>query len=137
MERAVRYQKRKHWKYRVYEPVTVYHHLELPIVNNKFFTIAGSTVSIRENYAWDGPSGPAIDTKNSMTASLIHDALYQSMDAGDMDWSYRRKADLVYHYIVRREGMNFFRAGYQYLAIRLGYPIWKKFKKDYSKVHEV
>ena len=30
---------------------------------------------IKKGYAWDGPSGPTIDTKNFMRGSLVHDAL--------------------------------------------------------------
>ena len=29
-------------------------------------------LSIRKGYAWDGPSGPTIDTKNFMRGSLVH-----------------------------------------------------------------
>ncbi len=32
---------------------------------------------IKRGYAWDGPSGPTIDTPNFMRGSLVHDALYQ------------------------------------------------------------
>lgn len=32
---------------------------------------------ISDGYAWDGASGPTIDTKSSMRGSLVHDALYQ------------------------------------------------------------
>lgn len=34
-------------------------------------------LTIRHGYSWDGPSGPAIDTKNFMRGSLVHDALAQ------------------------------------------------------------
>ena len=34
-------------------------------------------LQIAAGYAWDGASGPTIDTRNSMIASLVHDALYQ------------------------------------------------------------
>ena len=32
---------------------------------------------IKKGYAWDGPSGPTIDTLNFMHGSLVHDVLYQ------------------------------------------------------------
>jgi hypothetical protein len=32
-------------------------------------------LTIRHGYAWDGPSGPTIDTANFMRGSLVHDAL--------------------------------------------------------------
>jgi hypothetical protein len=36
-------------------------------------------LTLQKGYAWDGPSGPAIDTKNFMRPSLVHDALFQLM----------------------------------------------------------
>ena len=32
-------------------------------------------LTIRHGYAWDGPSGPTVDTKTFMRGSLVHDAL--------------------------------------------------------------
>ena len=37
-------------------------------------SLAG-VLTIRHGYAWDGPSGPTVDTRNFMRASLVHDAL--------------------------------------------------------------
>lgn len=34
---------------------------------------------IKRGWAWDGPSGLTLDTKNSMVAALVHDALYALM----------------------------------------------------------
>jgi len=36
-------------------------------------------LTIFDGYAWDGPSGPVIDTRENMRASLGHDALCQPM----------------------------------------------------------
>lgn len=33
-------------------------------------------LTIRSGYAWDGPSGPMIDTANAMRGSLVHDSCY-------------------------------------------------------------
>jgi hypothetical protein len=36
-------------------------------------------LTVKNGYAWDGPSGPVKDTDENMRASLVHDALYQLM----------------------------------------------------------
>lgn len=74
---------------------------------------------IRKGYAWDGASGPTIDTKSSMRGSLVHDALYQLIRLeliprecreqadkellgkclADRMWSFRAK---LWHRILRR-----------------------------------
>jgi hypothetical protein len=41
---------------------------------------ADGLLTVKKSYAWDGPSGPTIDTKNFMRGSLVHDALYQLAD---------------------------------------------------------
>ena len=48
---------------------------------------------IRRGFAWDGPSGPAIDTKNFMRASLVHDALYSLMRDGYLPVGFKDQAD--------------------------------------------
>ena len=47
---------------------------------------------VRKGYAWDGPSGPVIDTEENMRASLVHDALYQLMRNGKLSSRTHRKA---------------------------------------------
>ena len=74
---------------------------------------------IREGYAWDGPSGPAIDTKNFMRGSLVHDALYQLMREGYMsEETWRDDADDALYDIVREDGMSWLRAWYVYRGVR-------------------
>ena len=50
-------------------------------------------VLVLAGYAWDGPSGPTIDTKSSMRGSLLHDALYQLMRLEILPRKYRWIAD--------------------------------------------
>ena len=47
---------------------------------------------IAKGYAWDGPSGPTLDTRNFMRGSLVHDALYQLMREGLLDHTIHREA---------------------------------------------
>ncbi len=75
---------------------------------------------IKKNYAWDGPSGPTIDTRNFMRGSLVHDALYQLMRLGALDYKvYRQRADELLRDICREDGMSSFRSWYVYQGVRL------------------
>lgn len=70
-------------------------------------------------YAWDGPSGPSIDTKNFMRGSLVHDALYQLIRAGRIPEASREYADGLLRAICIEDGMSRFRAWYVHRAVRL------------------
>lgn len=75
---------------------------------------------IKKNYAWDGPSGPTIDTKNFMRGSLVHDALYQLMRLGELDYKvYRQQADELLRDMCREDGMSSFRSWYVYQGVRM------------------
>lgn len=51
-------------------------------------------LKIDAGYAWDGPSGPTIDTKTFIRGSLVHDALYQLMREEKLDRiKYRENVD--------------------------------------------
>ena len=74
---------------------------------------------LRDGYAWDGPSGPTIDTLTFMRGSLIHDALYQLMREGKLDRTvFREPVDQLLRAICIEDGMWPFRAWYVYQAVR-------------------
>lgn len=75
---------------------------------------------IKAGYAWDGPSGPTLDTKSFMRGSLVHDALYQLMRNNHLPSSCREDADQELHRICREDGMNRFRAWYVLWGVRKG-----------------
>jgi len=80
---------------------------------------AGGRLELRRGYAWDGASGPAINTKNFVRASLVHDALYQLIRLGVLDKDGDRKiADELLRDIAREDGMSWFRSSYVYAAVR-------------------
>lgn len=60
---------------------------------------------IKNGYAWDGASGPTIDTKSCMRGSLVHDALYQLMRLGLIDSCNRDYADELMRKICIEDGM--------------------------------
>jgi len=90
---------------------------------------------ITKNYAWDGPSGPAIDTSDFMRGSLIHDVLYQAMRLKLLPLSYRKQADDILYKICREDGMPKWRASYVYWAVRLFAGNDAKRKQD-DKIYE-
>lgn len=47
----------------------------------------------KTGYAWDGPSGPAIDTKNFMRGSLVHDVVCQAIAEHALPHLFREQGD--------------------------------------------
>jgi hypothetical protein len=75
---------------------------------------------VRAGYAWDGASGPAINTPNFIRGSLVHDALYQLMRLGVVPKAGGRlRADQLLREVVREDGMWPVRAWWVYHAVRL------------------
>lgn len=76
-------------------------------------------ITIRNGYAWDGPSGPTIDTLNFMRGSLVHDALYQLMREGELDArAWKDPADRLLQRMCKEDGMSSFRAWGVYQGVR-------------------
>lgn len=67
-------------------------------------------LTIKKFYAWDGPSGPAVDTKTLMRASLVHDALYELIRDGFLSEDFRRAADDELERIALKDGVKGTRA---------------------------
>lgn len=77
-------------------------------------------LTVRAGYCWDGASGPTFDTKNTFTASLIHDALYQLMRENALERTHRERADRILYEILRSRGMSRFRAKMWHRAVEKG-----------------
>lgn len=72
-----------------------------------------------KGYAWDGPSGPVIDTEQNMRASLVHDALYQLMRHKLLSSrSYRKPADKLFQAMCKEDGVPNLHASAYYKALR-------------------
>ena len=76
-------------------------------------------LTILKGYAWDGPSGPTVDTKSFMRGSLVHDALYELMRKGFLDpLTHRITADKLLRQMCKEDGMYSVRAWWVYHSVR-------------------
>ena len=73
---------------------------------------------IKKGYAWDGPSGPTIDTPSFMRGSLVHDALYQLLRREDIEQKWRDEADEELRRICREDGMSRIYSNWVHWAVR-------------------
>lgn len=111
------------YKYQVHEDETVQVNI-YPVadIDTKFISLsADGLLTIKAGYAFDGPSGPTVDTLNFMRGSLVHDALYQLMREKHISsFKNRKRADKILRDICREDGMSSIRAWWVYRGVRLG-----------------
>lgn len=88
------------------------------IVTDYIILDIDGTLTIIKAYAWDGPSGPTIDTPSFMRGSLEHDAFHQLMRLGLLPLSYRILVDQRLRIVCLEDGMWPIRAEWVYLAVR-------------------
>lgn len=74
----------------------------------------------RGGYAWDGASGPTVDTLSIMRGSLVHDGGYQLLREGLISMRYRLIFDCLLRYILIEDGAFKVRAWYWYIGVRKG-----------------
>lgn len=79
-------------------------------IDSYIFLKSDGLLYIYRGYAWNGASGPTWDTKSSMRASLVHDALYQIFQAYPELLKWRGYADSLLYNLCREDGMWPFRA---------------------------
>ena len=75
---------------------------------------------IKKGYAFDGPSGPTIDTHTFMRGALVHDANYQLMRSGLLPQSFRKQADDLLRQHCLEDGMSRARAWWVHKGVRIG-----------------
>ncbi|MEZ9822922.1 DUF1353 domain-containing protein [Shewanella sp. 10N.286.45.A1] len=118
----INYKRRRKYKYNLHSVLTYATGLSVddPVANRFIEIDESGLLTIKPGYAWDGPSSPAIDSKNFMQGSLIHDALYQLMREEILPQSARQRADEILREVCLQDGMSAFRAWYVYQGVRIG-----------------
>lgn len=115
------------YKYVLYETITIqspYRPLKdfLNVCGVYVDLLTDGTLVIRKGYAWDGPSGPTIDTKSFMRGSLMHDVSYQLIRLEILSTNKRGVADDWLIQICKEDGMTRFRRWYVHLFLnKFGY----------------
>ena len=75
---------------------------------------------IVSGYAWDGATDPAIDSKDNMRGSLVHDALSQLARNGYLNGvKYKKAIDDEYFKILVEDGMWAFRRGLHTIGLSI------------------
>lgn len=112
----------KGYKYQLSETYKVYIPIYRPFdIQTQFISLTRfGLLIIHAGYAWDGPSGPTIDTPNFMRGSLVHDALYQLMRWELLPQNYRRRVDKILYDMCYEDNMSAFRASWVYRGLRVG-----------------
>ena len=101
-----------------------------------FIILKDGVLTLKRGYSWDGASGPAIDTKNNMRSSLVHDALCQLIWSGRIPESRQIDADKEFRRICIEDGMSKIRANIDYIGLRL-YAVTFKRNPAEPRVFEV
>ncbi len=130
---SISYVKTTNWKYMLASAYTFKCNMPLSLRPTKKVGLGSSSlqdvvtydpetdcITIRARYAWDGPSGPTVDTPGAMRPSLLHDALYQLMRMGLLSEDAREWADKLYRDELRANGVPWWRYSLHYVGLRIG-----------------
>ena len=100
------------FKYQLYEGYKDHISIRpnVDIVTRYILLSVNGELEIRYGYAWDGASGPTIDTLSSMRGSLVHDALYQLMRVDLLERKWKHHIDLLFEKLLVEDGMWEWRA---------------------------
>ncbi len=76
-------------------------------IDTQFITLdTKGDLVVKSGYAWDGISGPVIDTDNNLRASLVHDALYQLIRQRKLSRKdHKDKADRLFKKMCKEDGV--------------------------------
>jgi hypothetical protein len=109
---------REGYKYQLYEDESFITGIYGKHIKTDFIELFPNGVLMgRKGYAWDGPSGPTFDTKNSLRPSLGHDMGFQLIREGLLDPEYKDVFDGLFYIWLRADGMNHLRAYVWFKAV--------------------
>ena len=109
------------YKFKVEENFSIELPFKIPDFVHPYASLKDGILSVKRGYAWDGASGPIINTRDTLVASLVHDVLYQAMRLNLIKSSTenRQIADKNFFEILKMNGVNSIRRKVWYFAVRL------------------
>ena len=109
------------YKFKVEENFSIELPFKIPDFVHPYASLKDGILSVKRGYAWDGASGPIINTRDTLVASLVHDVLYQAMRLNLIKSSKenRQIADKNFFEILKINGVNSIRRKVWYFAVRL------------------
>lgn len=106
------------YKYQLAEDLIVQTEIKGFTVTERFFVLSDTgELLIRAGYAWDGPSGIAIDTKTFMRGSMVHDVFFQAMREGYLPQKCFTPANKELRRICLEDGMWSVRAWWVFRCV--------------------
>ena len=126
------------YKFKVEENFSIELPYKIPDFEHPYASSKDSILEIKKGYAWDGASGPIINTQDTLVASLVHDVLYQAMRLNLIKSNSENKkiADKIFFEILKMHGVNSIRRKVWYLAVRLFGKKSTKSLQDNDKIKE-
>ena len=109
------------YKFKVEENFSIELPFKIPDFVHPYASSKDGILSVKKGYAWDGASGPIINTRDTLVASLVHDVLYQAMRLNLIKSSKENRmiADKNFFEILKMNGVNSIRRKVWYFAVRL------------------
>lgn len=133
----MKYSKYK-YKFKVEENFSIELPFKIPDFVHPYASLKDGILSVKRGYAWDGASGPVINTRDTLVASLVHDVLYQAMRLNLIKSSEENKkiTDKNFFEILKMNGVNSIRRKVWYFAVRFFGKKSTKSLQDNDKVKE-
>lgn len=133
----MKYSKYK-YKFKVEENFSIELPFKIPDFVHPYASLKDGILSVKRGYAWDGASGPIINTRDTLVASLVHDVLYQAMRLNLIKSSKENRmiADKNFFEILKMNGVNSIRRKVWYFAVRFFGKKSTKSLQDNDKVKE-
>ncbi len=86
---------------------------------HRYFRLDGDLLLLYDGYAWDGPSGPTIDTDDFMQGAVVHDVGYQLIRLGVLPPEMRKLFDEELKLMCQQDGMWAIRRKFHFVILRL------------------